>query len=291
LGAHSDDVNGGRHAIVLAGGRGLRLWPRTRDLPKALVRVGDHTILEIILQQLVAARFARVTLCVAHLGSMIRDRLGDGRQLGLCIDYATDPRPLGTAGPLRLVTEWNEPALVVNCDILTTMDFAHVHRCHVASRCALTVVAKERELSIDSGVLDIAGGRVRRIWEKPQVAVSIAAGVYVADPSLREHLPEDVATDMPDLVSSLIAHGVPVNCYRWRGEWLDIGTSASLDEATLAVTRRPLAYLPDGAANALPDEGRRLAPPDPPADEGGRDGREEPGADGRVRLMLAELRG
>lgn len=274
MSAHSEDGNGRRHAIVLAGGRGLRLWPHTRDVPKALVRVGEHPILEIILRQLAAAGFARITLCVAHLGAMIRDRLGDGRQLGLCIDYATDPRPLGTAGPLRLVTEWNEPALVVNCDILTTIDFAHVHRCHVASRCALTVVAKERELSIDSGVLDVAGARVRRIWEKPQVTVSIAAGVYVADPSLRERLPEDVATDMPDLVSTLIANGMPVNCYPWRGEWHDIGTSASLDEATLAVARRPTAYLPDRTAVALPDEGP-----------------EEPEADSRVRLTLAELGG
>lgn len=269
-------MNGRRHAIVLAGGRGQRLWPRTRDLPKALVPVGEHSILEIILRQLAAARFTRVTLCVAHLASMIRDRLGDGRQFGLCIDYATDPRPLGTAGPLGMVQDWHDPALVVNCDILTTMDFAHVHHCHVTSRCALTVVAKEREIGIDSGVLDIAGGRVRRIWEKPRVTVSIAAGVYVADPSIRSHLREDAATDMPDLVSSLIANGLPVNCYPWHGEWHDIGTSSSLDEATLAVARRPVAYLAGGAADGPTGEER-----EGPSDNG-------QAADGRVRLTLAE---
>jgi NDP-sugar pyrophosphorylase family protein len=232
------------HAIVLAGGRGVRLLPHTEHTPKALVPLGEYSILEIIVRQLAAAGFARVTLCTAHLGTMIRERFGDGGRTGVAIDYTVDPEPLGTAGPLRLLERWTEPALVVNCDILTTMDFADIHRRHVGSGCPLTVVAVRRDLPVTGGLLDVGSGRVRRVWENPVLQLEVAAGVYVVDPCARGHLGQGGPVDMPELVAALLADGQPVAGHLWTGEWRDIGTEANLAAARRAVAECPQRYLP-----------------------------------------------
>ncbi len=89
------------HAVILAGGKGVRLRPYTTALPKPLVPIGDqHAILEIVLRQLSTAGFTSCTIAIGHLGEIIRAYVGDGSQWGLAVDYATEESPLGTMGPL-----------------------------------------------------------------------------------------------------------------------------------------------------------------------------------------------
>src|ERR1041385_5438119 len=89
------------HAVILAGGKGVRLRPYTTALPKPLVPIGDsHAILEIVLRQLAGAGFRSCTLAIGHLGHIIRAYVGDGARWGLDVDYATEENPLGTMGPL-----------------------------------------------------------------------------------------------------------------------------------------------------------------------------------------------
>src|SRR5919109_5625544 len=89
------------HAVILAGGRGVRLRPYTTALPKPLVPIGEeYAILDIILQQLGTHGFDRVTLAIGHLGSLIRAFVGDGSRWNMGVDYAEEEKPLSTIGPV-----------------------------------------------------------------------------------------------------------------------------------------------------------------------------------------------
>lgn len=222
------------HAILLVGGAGTRLWPYTRDLPKALVRLGRYTILEVILNRLRACGFDRVTLCVSHLREQITKEIGDGRHLGLRVDYSVDERPLGTAAPLLLVEDWTAPAVVMNGDVLTTVDFADLFRAHARRGGRLTVAFQRRRLATSVGVLHVREDREDRItamWEKPNFEWNVCLGIYVADPAVRGHIPTNTPTDMPGLIGALIGHDEAVHGYRFTGAWHDIGTPAGYDRA------------------------------------------------------------
>lgn len=241
------------HAILMVGGKGTRLSPYTRHQPKALIKMGRYSLLEIILRRLRASGFDRVTLCISHLGEMIRTEFGDGRRLGLAIDYSVDERPLGTAAPLLLVPEWTSPAVVMNGDILTTIDFADLHRQHVHSRSPLTVAFQRRRLDASMGLLRVLDNRVHAVWEKPSFEWNISSGIYVADPSVRHRIAPGVPVDMPDLIGILIRDGEPVHGYRFTGSWHDIGTPARYEQASSEFLADPEVYL-NPRARPQPDE-------------------------------------
>jgi NDP-sugar pyrophosphorylase family protein len=231
------------HAIILVGGKGTRLARYTKHRPKALVELGRYSILEIILRQLRGCGFARVTLCISHLGHMIRDEFGDGRRLGLAIDYSVDEHPLGTAAPLRLVPDWTEPAVVMNGDLLTTLDFAGLRRAHDDSGSLLTVATRRRQMESSVGLLRLHEDRVTAVWEKPVVEWNISAGIYVADPFVRKYIPPGERIDMPGLITALIEHGELVYGHEFRGAWHDIGTPGDYKQARAEFCLNPARYL------------------------------------------------
>ena len=238
------------HAILLVGGKGTRLWPRTRHQPKALVKLGHYSILEIILRRLRDCGCDRVTLCISHLGHMIRREFGNGRRLGVPVDYCVDEHPLGTAAPLHLVPDWTSPAVVMNGDILTTIDFADLYRQHERGTGRLTVAFHRSLLAAGVGVVRVLDGRVEAIWEKPSVEWNINAGIYVADPLVRKYVPTGSPADMPSLITALIEHGETVNGYGFSGEWHDIGTPFRYQRAMKEFLTNPERYLkPDAVGD------------------------------------------
>ncbi|MFI1418630.1 NDP-sugar synthase [Streptomyces sp. NPDC020731] len=232
------------HAIVLAGGKGTRLLPRTEQLPKPLLRFGPYPLLEIIVRRLRSAGFTRVTLCVSHLGEMIEEAFGDGHRLDVEIDYVRDEAPLGTAAPLLAVREWRAPAVVTNGDVLSAVDFAELYRAHRHRTGGLTVVVHRLHAPISYGVVDTDGtDRITAIREKPLLPVDVAAGVYVADPAVRRYIPAGTPLDMPELIERLIAGAQRVGAYRFDGPWHDIGDPDSYQAAQLDFAASPERYL------------------------------------------------
>jgi NDP-sugar pyrophosphorylase family protein len=204
------------------------------------------SILEITLLRLRACGFSRVTLCVSYRGDMIRREFGDGGRLGLSIDYCWDREPLGTAAPLLLVSEWETPALVMNGDVLTSLDFASVMASHRQHGGLMTVATHRCQVPVDFGVLDITDGRVRAIREKPRLPVDVAAGIQVVDPAVRTHLPDHGQLDMPTLVTALITEGQEVYAHPFAEPWHDIGTPSSYETARMDFLVDPERYLPGG---------------------------------------------
>jgi NDP-mannose synthase len=222
------------HAIVLAGGKGVRLRPYTTLLPKPLVPIGeDHSIMEIALGQLAHCGFDRVTLAIGHLGQLIRSYIGDGSRWGLSIDYTTpEEMPLGTMGPvLRILPSLPEQFLVMNGDVLTDLDYADLMRRHRESGAPLTVATYQRQARIDFGVLTTRDGQIVEFTEKPTIDYRVSMGVYACSKRTLAGYTPGLPFGFDELVLDLLARGTPPRDYAFRGYWFDIGRPEDYDRA------------------------------------------------------------
>lgn len=216
----------GVHAVILAGGKGVRLRPFTASLPKPLVPLGDKPILEVVLRQLAACGFQRATLTLGHLAGLIRAFVT--QQKSLCsmmeIDFVDEEQPTGTAGSLVNVPGLDESFLVMNGDVLTDLDYAALMSAHRANGAALTIATHQKEVQIDLGVLETdSAGRVVDYHEKPKHHHEVSMGVYAYEPHVLGHIRPGEYLDFPDLVKRLIDRGEKVQTYRNNAFWLDIG--------------------------------------------------------------------
>ncbi|MBT2489513.1 nucleotidyltransferase family protein [Streptomyces sp. ISL-96] len=228
------------HAVILAGGKGVRLLPYTTALPKPLVPIGDqHAILEIVLRQLAAAGFTSCTIAIGHLGHIIRAYVGNGSQWGLRVGYSTEDSPLGTMGPvLTMMDRLPEHFLVMNGDILTDLDFGDVVRQHQKSDAPLTVATYARKVAIDFGVLTTESGRVVGFAEKPSMDYRVSMGVYgLSRDTLAAYTP-GLPLGFDELVLDLLAAKTPPHAYDFDGYWLDIGRPDDYDRANAEFTTR-----------------------------------------------------
>lgn len=221
------------HAVILAGGKGTRLRPYTTCLPKPLVPVGEQPILAIVIRQLKEAGVKRVTLSVDHLAELIMAFFRNGQRYGVEIDYAFDPFPLGTVGPVRLINDLPEHFLVMNGDILTDLSYAAVFRSHVKAGTKLTIACFRRKVPVDFGVLrlDRRSHRVVGFEEKPTHFLDVSMGVYVFSRKLLERIPPNTPYGLDDLVLGMLADSDPINTFHHDGHWLDLGRPDDYDKA------------------------------------------------------------
>lgn len=234
-------------AIVLAGGRGTRLAPYTTVLPKPLMPIGDMPILEILLRRLRRAGIRHVTLAVGHLAALLEAYFGDGSRLGISLDYSYEDEPAGTAGPLALLDDLDDTFLVMNGDLLTSIDFLDLLGSHRARGAAITVGLFEKQVPLDLGVVETSeDGRVTNYIEKPTLTYDVSVGIYAMQPTVLEHIGRGERLDLPDLVLRLIAAGADVHAYRFSGTWFDIGRPDDYAAASEHFERERDELLADG---------------------------------------------
>ncbi|QFZ20227.1 nucleotidyltransferase family protein [Saccharothrix syringae] len=234
------------HAVILAGGRGVRLRPYTTALPKPLVPIGEeYAILDIILQQLRARGFRRVTLAIGHLGSLIRAFVGDGSRWDLAVDYSEEVKPLSTIGPLlNFLDRLPEHFLVMNGDVLTDLDYTALLAHHTANGAPLTVATYQRKVKIDFGTLSTEQGRIVHFVEKPELSYGVSMGVYAMSRETLAPYPRDVPFGLDQLVLDLLARSRRPAAYEFEGYWLDIGRPDDYDEANRCFEQARSALLP-----------------------------------------------
>jgi NDP-sugar pyrophosphorylase family protein len=221
------------HAVILAGGKGVRLLPYTTTLPKPLVPIGDrYAILEIVLHQLARHGFSTVTLAVGHLGHLIRAFVGDGGAWGLRVDYTTEESPLGTIGPLLMMRDrLPDDFLVMNGDILTDLGFARLLEGHTAAGAALTIATYPRLVNIDFGVLKTEDGHITEFAEKPTLDYRVSMGVYAVSRTALARYTAGLPLGFDELILDQLAEGRPPREHRFDGYWLDIGRPDDYDRA------------------------------------------------------------
>lgn len=221
-------------AVILAGGKGTRLKPYTTVFPKPLMPIGDKPILEIVIRQLKSYGFDEIIMAVGHLAELIMTFFNDGSKYGIKIKYIREDKPLGTAGSLALMKdELTEAFLMMNGDVLTTLDFSDLVRYHKRKGAIATIALKRRDVKIDFGVVEFNEGNNNIIGyiEKPIIDYLVSMGVYVFDPRVLEYIRLEECLDFPDLIKNLISNREIVKGYSFDGYWLDIGRPDDYDEA------------------------------------------------------------
>lgn len=221
-------------AIILAGGKGRRLRPYTTVLPKPLMPLGDMPIIEVVLRQLAASGFDQVTVAVGYLAELMMAYCGDGSKFGLSLRYSREEEPLGTAGPLALIDglRQGDTFLVMNGDVLTSLDLRGLVQRHRASGAAATIATHQRQQQINYGIIESdQDSRVTAYIEKPIHRYQVSMGIYVLEPAVLDFIPRGQYLDLPDLVRQLMAAGRPVLAYPFDGYWLDIGRHDDYEQA------------------------------------------------------------
>jgi len=170
------------------------------------------------------AGFQEVTLAVGYLSSLIEAYFGDGSRWGVNINYSYETDPLGTAGPLSLVKDLNGTFLVMNGDLLSTIDYAELVEFHKMNNATATVGVHEKEVKIDLGVIEMDSvNGITSYTEKPVLSYNVSMGVYIMEPKVLEYIPLEEHLDLPELIRLLIADNQNVIGYPFDGIWLDIG--------------------------------------------------------------------
>jgi NDP-sugar pyrophosphorylase family protein len=229
-------------AVILAGGLGTRLRPYTTVIPKPLVPIGDRPVLEHIIRSLADCGVDRFDLCVSHLGQLICVYLANTElppQVDLSFHW--EQEPLGTAGALKSVPDLEGTFIVMNGDVLTTLDYRELLACHRARDAALTVAMHSRRVDVDLGVIESQDGLVSNYIEKPTLRYQVSMGIYVYDARALRHLP-DGPCQFPELVLRLLAAGERVAACETDADWYDIGTVGEYERAAADVERAPEKY-------------------------------------------------
>jgi mannose-1-phosphate guanylyltransferase / phosphomannomutase len=225
-------------AVVMAGGEGTRLRPLTSNQPKPMVTIVGKPCIEHILELSRRHGIEDVIVTVAFLPQAIRSYFGDGESLGMNVDYSVEESPLGTAGSVKLASgRLDDTFLVISGDALCDFDLTKVIEFHREKGAAVTIALKSVENPLEFGiVVTDSDGRVERFLEKPSwsqvFSDTINTGVYVLEPEVLEHVPDDSPYDFSkELFPLLLEMGRPVYGYVTEGYWQDIGNLTQYRQA------------------------------------------------------------
>jgi dTDP-glucose pyrophosphorylase/predicted transcriptional regulator len=218
--------------VLIAGGLGSRLRPLTNDTPKPLLSIGGKPLLEITISNLARQGFGRFSIAVNYKADMFRAHFGEGKSLGVEINYLHENETLGTAGALRLLPERpTAPLLVMNGDVLTNLDARQLLLFHREQNVAATMCVRDYEWRIPYGVVRIDGGRLAEFEEKPARHEFVNAGIYALSPEALDHIPPEGPLDMPELFRRIAQSVGPAAVYPLREYWIDIGQLDDLQRA------------------------------------------------------------
>lgn len=210
-------------AVVMAGGFGTRMRPLTDNMPKPMLPVGDKPLLELIIDQLRQSGIHQVNLTTHYKGEVIEKHFGNGEEFGVDICYVEEDQPLGTAGALSRIEALDGPLLVVNGDVMATVDFKAMLEFHREEKAAMTVAISQYEVQVPYGVVESEGVSITGITEKPTVRYFVNAGVYMLDKAVCKHIPKEQRYDMTDLIDRLLLDRQNVVGFPIHGDWQDIG--------------------------------------------------------------------
>jgi len=219
-------------AIMLAGGKGTRLKPFTNFFPKPLVPIGDVPILEILIRQLAKHGIKDIVILTGHLAELIEAYFGNGSKFGVRIKYFREPAPLNTAGALAFVEKLDEDFLVMNGDILTTLDFSDMMAQHKKNKALATIAIFKRTVKIDFGVIERnESGDLSAYVEKPSYDKFVSMGINILNKKALRFIKKGEPISMPDLMMKIKESGEKIRCYEFSDYWLDIGRVDDYEQA------------------------------------------------------------
>ena len=223
-----------KQAVILAGGKGIRLKPYTISMPKPLVPVGGKPILENLIINLKKNNFKKIIISVNHMADMIIAYFGNGEKFGVFIEYIIEDKPLSTMGPLKLINSLENNFLVLNGDVLTDLNLNMLFNQHLNEDRIFTISAYKRVEKIDYGVLEIDSNNIlEKMEEKPEKEFLVSMGIYVVNKKVLDFIPRNKFFGFDHLMEKLIENGESVKVFCYDGYWLDIGRPSDYEKAII----------------------------------------------------------
>jgi dTDP-glucose pyrophosphorylase len=220
------------NGVLMAGGEGRRLRPLTENTPKPLLKVGDKPIIEYNIDHLSLYGVDKIFITIKYLGKQIINYFGDGNNRSLHIRYIEEDQPLGTIGALSLIHEFEyEHILVMNSDILTTIDFEDMFRSAIENNADMVVATSPYEVQIPYGVIETENAQITSLKEKPVYTFFSNAGIYILKKSVLMNIPANSPMNATDLIEKLIEQRRKVVNYPILNYWLDIGKPEDFTKA------------------------------------------------------------
>lgn len=218
--------------VINAGGKGTRLDPFTRVLPKPLIPIGDLPIIEHIMQRFEKYGCNDFSVIVNYKKELIKTYFRECENQ-YSVTWYNEEKPLGTGGGLSLLKgKLDQTFIFTNCDILLQSDYDSMMRFHKESGNTVTMVCAWKNLSIPYGVVDMGiNGQIEKMREKPELSFLTNTGMYIVEPEVLEDIPDDVPITFPEIILDQKEKGrrtavYPVN----ESEWLDMGQMPELEK-------------------------------------------------------------
>jgi len=219
--------------VIMAGGKGMRLRPLTKNIPKPMLKVGKKPILQIILEKFKESGYKNFVICVNYKSKVIQDFFRDGMKFGVKITYIHEKIKMGTAGALSLLKKnmkINEPFFVMNGDLLTNLNFEKLLDFHQNHNSKATMCIREYNIESPYGEVQLSKENIIGINEKPSHKFFVNAGIYILDPKCLKLIPKRFY-DMPTLFKKIIDKKEKVISFPLGEYWLDIGRFNDYDRA------------------------------------------------------------
>jgi dTDP-glucose pyrophosphorylase len=211
-------------AVIMAGGKGERLMPLTKEVPKPMLTVGDKPIIEHNVDRLVQYGVKNIHVSINYLGHKIESFFGNGDSKGINIRYIREEQPLGTIGAIGLVDHFeNDTVLLMNSDLLTNIDYGNFYNDFIRSGSDMAVATVPHHVDLPYAILELDEERVISLQEKPRYTYFANAGIYLIKKDLLRYIPKGVMYNATDLMEKVIAENRKLTNYPILEYWLDIG--------------------------------------------------------------------
>lgn len=211
--------------VIMAGGKGTRLYPYTKVLPKPLIPIGEQTILEHIMERFTNFGCNEFYLTVNYKKSMIKAYLEEKRE-EIKINFVEEEKFLGTGGSLYLLKDkLGKTFILSNCDILVDVDYGNLIKYHKENRCKITMITSLKNYTIPYGVIRVSDeGSISEMIEKPEYNFQVNTGLYICEPEILKEIPENEFYHITELINQYVKKGEKVGVYPITGNsWLDMG--------------------------------------------------------------------
>ncbi len=211
--------------VMMAGGKGTRLYPYTRILPKPLIPIGEKPIAELILDSFAEYGINRMIMIVNHKKNMIKSYFSEANR-PYEIEYADEDTPLGTGGGLALLRgKVNETFILTNCDILIEEDYSKIYEHHKSEGNVVTMVCSLRNFQVAYGVVEFGEhGNIIDMKEKPEFSFFTNTGIYIVEPEVFDYIKDGEFIGFPDIINRIKDDGKKVGVYPINeNSWMDMG--------------------------------------------------------------------
>jgi len=218
-------------AVLMAGGKGVRLRPLTEKTPKPLLPVGGKPIIDYNIESLMENGVKHISVTVNYLHEQLEEHFANPMN-GMKIDCIKEPQFLGTMGATQFVPKfYNDVVLVMNSDLFTNIDYEDFYLHFKENNADMSVAAVPYSVSVPYGIFELDGRNIKGVKEKPVYNYFANAGIYLIKRELLEAMPKNSYYDATDLMNDAVEAGKTVIRYPITGYWLDIGSHEEYNKA------------------------------------------------------------